>query len=160
MKELNGDLGEFKNLSNKVACVVNFCGPQDLTAPLRQGEAAKKDDEALVGLFGAPLKDHVAEAKAASPLTYVSASSAPFFTAQGTNDQRVNFNNSKLIDEALRKAGVPSILYTVEGGGHGFRNSQMDKDIAKFFDKYLRGETFEIASRSVPDQTPAPVKAK
>ena len=160
VKELNGDEGEFNDLSNKVTCVVNICGPQDMTGPLMQGEAGKKDDPALSGLFGSPLKDHITEEKAASPLSYVSASSAPFLTAQGTNDQRVNFTNAQRIDEALRKAGVTSILFPVEGGGHSFHSTEVDKAIQQFFDLHLRGIKSEIVGHPVPDEPRATAKTK
>lgn len=159
VNELNGDLGEFPSLSNKVTCVVNVCGPEDLSEPLMQGAAAKQDDPALVGLFGGPLKDHAAEIKAASPLTYVSSSSAPFLNVQGTKDMRVNFTNSQKIDAALRKAGVASNLIGVEGGGHSFRSSEADKEIHQFLDLHLRGISAEIVSRTVPAEavpTPPP----
>jgi dipeptidyl aminopeptidase/acylaminoacyl peptidase len=50
-------------------------------------------------------------------------------------------NQSELLDEALRKAGVECTLIRVPGNGHGgpgFLNPENRKNIEAFFDKHLK----------------------
>jgi dipeptidyl aminopeptidase/acylaminoacyl peptidase len=63
----------------------------------------------------------------------------------GTDDQLVPYNQSVILDRALRKAGCDSTLITVKGGGHGgFNSPEIDKRLAAFFARHLRGITVEI----------------
>jgi acetyl esterase/lipase len=156
VKELEGDLGEYTSQSSRVTCVINFCGPQDMGAPLMQGDAAKKDDPAVSGLFGGPLADHADAVKAASPLTYVSKSSVPTMTVHGTNDLRVDYKHAEWIDAALKKAGVESLLIPMAGGGHGFPiGDDLKGRMNRFWDRHLRGvkDGGEIAT--TPIEVPA-----
>ena len=59
----------------------------------------------------------------------------------GDVDKTVPMNQSELLDEALRKAGVESSLIRVPGNGHGgpgFSNPENWKKIVDFFDKHLK----------------------
>lgn len=151
VKELEGALGEFTNLSSKVTCVVNVCGPQDMASPLMQGGAALVDDPAVSGLLGGSLKDKAAEAKACSPLTYVHPGAPPFLTLHGTKDMRVNFSNAARLQEALTKVGSPTILIPITDGGHGFNSPEASKRVQQFFDMHLRGIKSEISSEPTAD---------
>lgn len=160
VKELEGALGSCLDESTRVSCVVNQCGPEDFTKPLmfdKEGKPVVKDD-AVIGLLGGTYEEKHAEAVAASPLTYVSADDPPFFTIQGTKDQRVDYQNALAIHAALTKAGVPSLLQPIEGGGHGSVGHPDAVARAKqFLDLHLRGVKSEI------DVTPLaalPEKAK
>ena len=158
-KELEGTIGEFTSLSSRVTCVVNFYGPTDMASPLMQGDAALKDDPAVSALLGGPIAEKAAEAKAASPLTYVHADTPPILTIHGTKDMRVNFTNATRLHEALTKAGSPSILIPVTDGGHGFYSPEIDRRMGQFFDMHLRGIQAEISSDPVtPVARPEPAK--
>ena len=160
VKDLDGSIGEFTALSSRVTCVVNFFGPTDMASPLMQGDAALKDDPAVAGLLGGSLKEKAAEAKAASPLTYVHAGAPPFMTVHGTKDMRVNFTNATMLHEALTKAGSPSILLPITDAGHGgFTSSELDHRVQQFYDRHLRGIPAEIATGAItPDPRPEPAK--
>lgn len=148
--DLEGEIGEYDAESSRVTCVVNFCGPSDLTTPLMRGEAALRDDPAVAGLVGSPLKDHVEVAKAASPLTYVTREAAPIMTVHGTKDQRVDFSNGERLDAALREAGATSLLVPVVDAGHGIPvGPELAGRIQSFWDKYLRGADVEIATTPI-----------
>jgi hypothetical protein len=61
----------------------------------------------------------------------------------GDEDKVVPMNQSELLDEALRKAGVESTLIPVAGSGHGgpaFMNAANRKRIEEFFAKHLKQE--------------------
>lgn len=142
IKELEGGLGSFTQQSSRVTCVVNFCGPQDLTKPLMFDKEGKPviNDTAIVPLLGGTFEEKHAEAVAASPLTYVSADDPPFFNSQGTADQRVAYTNAEAIHAALQKVGVPSLLVPLTGGGHSsVNNVEMKHRAEQFLAMYLRG---------------------
>ena len=149
-KDLEGSIGDFTSLGSGVTCVVNFCGPTDMGAPLMQGEAAKKDDPAVAGLIGGPLAENADKVRASSPLTYVSKSAAPIMTVHGTNDARVHFSNAEKLDAALKRAGAVSLLVPVTGAGHGIPvGPELAARIQAFWDLHLRGIASEISTAPI-----------
>jgi dipeptidyl aminopeptidase/acylaminoacyl peptidase len=51
----------------------------------------------------------------------------------------VPHNQSELLYDALKKAGVSATLHIVKGGGHGgFKDPQIDKLVDDFFDKHFK----------------------
>ncbi len=142
VKELEGDLGPNTTQSSRVQCVVNLCGPQDFTKALMfdKGGAPIFKDDAVSGLLGGGAEKKRAEAVAASPVTYVSKDDPPFIHFHGTSDQRVAFLHAEAIHAALQKAGVPSLLVPITGGGHGSVNHPEVKVRGeKFVAKHFRG---------------------
>ena len=147
VKEIEGTLGEFTNLSSRVQCVVNLCGPEDFTKALMFDKEGKPvvNDAAVSGLLGGTYEEKHEEAVAASPITYVSKDDPPFLTLHGDADQRVAYAHAKDIHAALRKADVPSLLIPITGGGHGSVSHPEGVKRAKtFFDLHLRGIKSEI----------------
>jgi len=153
VKELEGDLGPNTGVSSRVTCVVNFFGPENFMTMLRPG-AQGTATGAIGALFGGPLSEKAADAKAASPVTHISADDPPFFTAHGTRDPLVPFAQAQELDAALVKAGVPHLLMQMTDAGHGFRSAELDRRIAQFFDLHLRGVKSDIAT------TPIAVEAR
>lgn len=145
-KELEGSLGKHADQSSAVTCVINFCGPTDMAAPLMQGEAAQTDDPAVSGLVGGPLKEKADAVRQASPLTWVSKDAAPIMTVHGMKDARVNYNNATKLEAAMKKAGATHYLVPVTEAGHGIPiGPELADRMQKFWDKYLRGQDAEIA---------------
>jgi acetyl esterase/lipase len=158
VKELEGDIGEYTSEPSRVTCVVNVCGPTDLAKPLMQGDAAKTDDPAVSALLGGPVRERLAEAAAASPLTYVTAHAVPIMTLHGTQDMRVNFTNAQELDAALKKVGATSLLIPIEGAGHGIPfGPELIARVQAFWDRYLRGVSAEISTSPI-EAPPAQVK--
>jgi len=156
-KKLEGDLGENTSASSRVACVINFCGPQDMGAPLMQGEAAKTDDPAVAGLVGGPLAEHAEAVKECSPLTYVSKKAVPIMTVHGTNDARVDYKHAEWLDAAMKKAGATSYLVPMQGAGHGIPiGPELEARMLSFWDHYLRGKATDIST--APIDVSVPVK--
>lgn len=88
---LEGELGPFPKLSSQVQCVVNFFGPTNFLT--MSGDAIRPNPvTALLGGTGPELKE---KAKNASPVTWVTAKSAPFFTAHGTKDTLVPYSQAE-----------------------------------------------------------------
>ena len=86
----------------------------------------------------------------ASPITYVTADDPPFLMFHGDADETVPFEQSQLMEAALRKVAVPVQFVPVSGGRHG-RNFQFQPgdtrlpdyvgDSARWFDLHLRTST-------------------
>jgi acetyl esterase/lipase len=132
--------------SAKLQCVVARAAPIDLqrmTPSLGAG--------ALALLLGANVTEGTPKASAeykaawaASPINYVSKDDPPMLLVHGDADRTVPFNQSELMEAALRKAGVPVQLIRIEGGDHGptFPGAKNPPDykaaMVKWFDEHLR----------------------
>lgn len=152
VKELEGSLGKHLDQNSQVTCVVNFFGPENFLTMVRQPSTINRTQggqypEAL--LLGGPVDERQSAAREASPVTHASAGDPPFFTAHGTEDPVVPYVQALEIHEVLQKAGVPSLLQEMTGGGHGFRSEQLESRVQQFFDLHLRGVAAEIESTPI-----------
>lgn len=83
----------------------------------------------------------------ASPVNHVTADDPPFLLIHGDGDKVVPFNQSELMEAALKNAGVVVKLVRVPGGGHGsnFPGATEKMDWAalalQWFDANLRKAT-------------------
>jgi acetyl esterase/lipase len=133
--EMEGEEGN-PGVSSAVQAVCDFFGPTDFTD---LGPSYSASPTTLIArLLGGSIDDKMEEAKAASPVLFVDAHSAPFYIAHGDQDRVVPLQQSVELDAALRKAGVPSTLYIVKGGGHGFNDPAAFAGAALFFRRYLQ----------------------
>lgn len=154
-KDVEGDLGEHKDQSSRVSCVVDHFGPADLLA--MQDGGGKMDHDGPNSpegkLVGGRVKEKKEVARAASPVTYVAKDNPPFLIIHGNKDPLVPFDQSERLSAALKKAKVDCYFVTVDGGGHGgFRNPEVGKRERQFFEKYLRGVKATISEEKIPDQ--------
>jgi len=151
VKELEGTLGAFTSQSSRVTCVLNFYGPENfvtmVTKPSTIDRTKGDYPEAL--LLGGRVQDVPEKAKAASPVTYVSADDPPFLTAHGTKDPLVPYDQALELDALLKKAGVSHLLIEMTNGGHGFRSEELDKRVKQFLDLHLRGVASEISATAI-----------
>ncbi len=156
--ELEGRLGAYTNVSSRVTCVVDFFGPTDfgaiLEAPSTMKHGAADSPEGL--LIGGRIVDLVQAARAASPISYVTADDPPFLIAHGTRDQTVPFDQSVRFVRALQAAGVGTapLFIRVEGGGHGFRSSELTARIGQFLALHLQGRQAAISTEPIPAAAP------
>ena len=67
------------------------------------------------------LKDNEALAAQASPITYVTSASVPFFIARGTDDDTMPEQQATDMVAALQSAGVSEQYWDIAGLGHGFQ---------------------------------------
>jgi acetyl esterase/lipase len=73
-----------------------------------------------------------------SPITHVSAKSAPALIVHGDADKLVPLQQSEILVAKYKQAGVPARLIVKPGAAHGWQG--MDKDLTTFadwFDTYL-----------------------
>jgi len=77
---------------------------------------------------------------AISPIRHVEAITAPVFIAHGRSDGNVSVQQSKKLESALRKQGVPHETYYRNWQGHGFRGKtriEYYERVAAFLEKHL-----------------------
>ncbi len=156
---LDGEIGDHRDQSSRVRCVVNWSGPVDLFAPLSPGVTVQNYTDPLVaGLLGGSIESRRELATSASVLTYVSKSAVPIMTIHGTRDTAVDFAHAEKLDAALKKAGATSFLIPVVNAGHNVLfGPELHSRVEKFWDQYLRGAApTEISTE--PIITPPPVE--
>ena len=157
VKELEGDLGNYKKMKSTVHCIGNFFGPSALLEmskyPSRIDHDAANSPESE--LIGGALQENKKKAMNASPINYVTKDDCPFIHVHGTDDQLVPYNQSVILHKKLLENGCDSTLITVKGGGHGgFRNDTIQKITEKFFAKHLLGKELQIGKREILIEQP------
>ncbi len=121
IKELEGDLGNYTNLSSSVNAACVWSGPIDMfrmncDEPRKWGNTP---EEALVGHNYA---DEYADLfRAISPITYIDKNDPPMIIFHGTADNVVPYCQGQELYDELTKAGIKSELNIVPEGGHGFK---------------------------------------
>ena len=149
------DKGENLDQSSSVKAAVDLYGLSDLTRigddysdAVKEAHKSAGATESLWvngspvfgGRDGGILADPAA-AKAADPMTYVGKNSAPMLLMHGTKDFVVSPSQTDLLFQALRKEGIPSDRYLVEGAAHGgvyWDQAEALSIITDFFNKYLK----------------------
>jgi acetyl esterase/lipase len=149
--------------SSTVQAVVDEFGPSDIAKVAADYDVAAQQANYVAGnslaqfVIGIGTKlsvtaDPAADA-AASPLTYVTASSPPFVLLHGSADQLVSPSQTLILHNALRARGVDSTRYVVKGANHGdlsfmggdpnaakqWSSQQVMGDIVSFLGKHLGG---------------------
>ena len=135
------DKGENLDQSSRVQCVIDWFGPADF---LRWGNTSiftvTDPKSPIYKLFGGPLPENDALARAASPVTYVQKDAAPILMIHGDKDSLVPVQQSEELHEALKQAGVDTTLDILPGSNHGgaefFAESKL-KLMIDFVEKYL-----------------------
>ena len=111
----------------KVAGIINWYGITDVNEMLA-GPNARAYAVQWVGA----LPNREAVAKSVSPLTYVRADLPPILSIQGDADPIVPYSQNVRLNDALKKAGAKTDLFTIPGGGHGnFKPDERSKAYAK-----------------------------
>ncbi|HEX9187537.1 MAG TPA: alpha/beta hydrolase [Vicinamibacteria bacterium] len=118
------DVGAHPGVSSRVQAVVDFFGPTDFLQmdahrPNAQAMIHDTPDSPESQLVGGPIRDNEDKVARANPLTYVTKDDPPFLIVHGDADLLVPHHQSVLLDEALRRAGVPVRFVTIPGGPHG-----------------------------------------
>jgi len=145
VEDLEGK-GGWENQSSRVQAVCDFYGPTDFTRMNEGGsfmdhDAANSPESQLVG---GPIQENKEACRKASPITYVTPDDPPFLIVHGEEDRLVPINQSELLYEALKKAGVEATFVRVKRGRHGFRGEtdpspeRIQEMVVEFFDKHLK----------------------
>lgn len=154
--DIEGALGSFTAFGSSVQAAADWFGPTELLqmdscgSDMNHGGASSPEGS-LIGGALASNKDKVA---LADPITYIDAKDPPFLIIHGTSDRTVPPCESMFLDRALVKAGVPSKLVLVNGGGHG-TGTTVEPYIGQmvtFFDAALKAGPTGISSRAPMNQ--------
>ena len=124
--------------SSAVACVVNFYGPSDLT---KSYGASVDAAEVLPLFFGGDLSTKRREHITGSPLYWVTPNAAATLCVHGTEDKYVACEQACWLVDRLKAGAVEAELLTLEGAGHGFKGTDLEKAekaMVEFFDKHLK----------------------
>jgi dipeptidyl aminopeptidase/acylaminoacyl peptidase len=91
-------------------------------------------------LVGGPIQDNKDKVRKVDPITYVGGDDPPFLIVHGDKDPLVPVNQSQMLHDALRKAGVESTLVIMPGEGHGFKQSaaQVTQKVLEFLNSKLK----------------------
>jgi acetyl esterase/lipase len=134
------DQGENLDQSSAVQCVVDWYGPTDFLTH-KQVIEPKYGNSSVEQLLGGSVKDHPDAARKASPFYHVTKAAAPFLIMHGEQDPLVEVQQSQLLNDALKQAGVESTLEVILGAKHGgpeFTTPERRKTIMEFLDKHLK----------------------
>ncbi len=119
--------------------VIDFFGPTDFTVFTQPPPAGAED--VITQLLGASPHDRPDLAKAASPVTYVTAASPPVLILHGDKDDVVPPGQSRVLADLLKKANVPAELVIVPGAGHegpAFSSPKTQATILRFLEQNLK----------------------
>jgi acetyl esterase/lipase len=129
-----------------VQAVIDMCGPTELSMFFQNKE--EELNNSIAELLGVPVTSKMALSRsaAASPLTYIDGSEPPFLILHGSEDTVVSPEHSRLLRNALEKAGVPVMMYLIPGAVHAFGGKLVTEIISEFLDYFLK----EIKTVEVP----------
>jgi len=139
VQALEGSEGN-AGVSSLVQCVCDWYGPADLVEVFAAPNTADNAYRAsfVFKLLGG--KDR-GKAALASPVTHVTPDDAPFLIMHGDKDRVVPLAQSRRLQQALAKAGVPVQLVILSGATHAdraFLDSANKRTILDFFNRHLK----------------------
>ena len=137
VKEFEGDEGNLSQ-SSRVNCVVNCYGPSDFTKSYGKSVDAA---EVLPLFLGGNLEQAHQKHLVSSPYYWVTPNAAPTLCIHGTLDNYVAFDQSVLMVEKLKAAGVEAELMPIEGAHHGFSGDdarKAEEAMFAYFDKHFK----------------------
>ncbi len=137
IEEMDGKIGPHTDKDTKVAGVIDFFGPTDVSKMdaqrLPDGQVHDSAESPESKLLGAPVQSVPDKVKSANPLTYVDKTDPPFLMVHGDKDPLVPHGQSEILQAELKKAGVANELYTVKNGGHGgFKDPEVPRKVEAF----------------------------
>lgn len=139
VKDLEGDVGGNLDQSSRVQAICAFYPPTDLNQLVTNPKWRTSPDSDIGKLLGGPLEQNLDKAARANPVKYITPDDSPFYIVHGDKDTMVRLEQSKILHEALLKAGVESTLYVVPGKGHGIgAPPQAAQEILEFLRKHLK----------------------
>jgi len=152
VEAMDGPIGPHTDQSTRVQCVIDYYGPTNF---LRMNDFESRIDHDAADspesqLIGGAIQENKKRALTADPISYVDKGDAPFLIMHGTKDMLVPYNQSVLLHNALKKAGVRSALLTVDGGGHSGGRGVLPERFRTFIEFHLLGNKGIIADETIP----------
>ena len=162
------DVGENLDQTSSVQAVCDYFGPTDfmvfVTTPGYETHATATSPEAK--LIGGAVAENKDKAARANPVTYVSQDDPAFLIVHGDKDPLVPINQSQLLYDGLKQAGVNVLLHTIKGAGHGqgFGGPEIEPMVDAFFERVLKAKPLPPnlgpAKTSGSNASPTPAAAR
>lgn len=135
--ELEGD-GGWEGVSSKVQAVVNLYGPADIDCP------SARDVDVVTKFLGKPYSEIQDQYELASPYRHITPDDPPPLILHGTIDTIVPVQQSDMLAEKLKAAGVPCVYEKFQGWPHTMDlalpvNIRCQWLMNKLFNQYLNG---------------------
>jgi acetyl esterase/lipase len=125
--------GGYRDYSSRVQAVVDHFGPTDF---MKMNDTQLEDqmdhfaEDSAESLFlGGPLREKAELARLANPIVYIDPKDPPVFIGHGEKDGMVILNQSELLYDALKKAGVAAQLVRVKNADHMYRPYKWDVEV-------------------------------
>jgi acetyl esterase/lipase len=142
------EAGDQRAFPSRVQAVCDWFGPTDflqINSQARAGAGSVLDHDAPHSpesrFIGGPIQQNQNKVRKANPITYVTKDAPPFLIVHGAQDRVVPVGQSRLLEAALRKAGVEVALIVLPDAGHGgaaFGAPEVQKQMLAFFDRHLK----------------------
>ena len=131
--ESEGLDGGWTEFASPVQAVGNVSGPMDFFDP------AMPFGPEPFELLGGPWAQRQELARQASPITHVSAASAPFLHLHGVHDDEVPVSQTRRMHAALLGAGARSERYELDGGHYinDTHRAEVEGRLLQFFQREL-----------------------
>jgi acetyl esterase/lipase len=121
----------YKNIGEIVPkAVVSFFGPTDLEH-LYKNPGYPAIPFLLAGMLGGSPEQKPEVYKSSSPINYVTPQSPPTLLLHGGEDNLVPVEQSRLLNNRLKKAGVKHDLVIYPDAGHGWRGRNLEDSFNK-----------------------------
>lgn len=122
------------------ACAFGYVGAYSAEVQMEQSDTSKRDDG--IRYLERALGKTAAERDAVMPLAYANKISLPVYLAAGARDPRCPPDNTRLMAEALEKAGnKPEGVMITSGEMHGFYKEESNRELytamLDFFDRHI-----------------------
>lgn len=138
--------------SSRVKAVIDWYGPTDLLKldaqklpcyPGLDGNASFMPPSLLIGC---PIQECKDKAELANPIHYITPDDPPFLIMQGMLDCLVPYQQSVMLNDALKAAGVDSTLVLLPTAQHAdkqFNDAKDQKIVDDWLDGHLRGSVVQ-----------------
>ncbi|MDC0598853.1 prolyl oligopeptidase family serine peptidase, partial [Gammaproteobacteria bacterium] len=141
---LEGELGDYPDVSSDVQAIVDYSGPSNFQTILHQStpHGVSVRAPALEKLLGRPVEDPAVQDMVvlASPVMQVSAADPPLLIMHGVQDNQVPINQSIELQDAYQKQGLHvEVQWIVEAqhtSGEYFESPYIEQ-VAAFLRKVL-----------------------
>jgi acetyl esterase/lipase len=167
--------GGYESYSSRVQAVVDHFGPTDFLKMNDTDLADRADvfspDSAPSLFLGGPLREKADLARLANPITYIDPQDPPVFIGHGEKDAMVVINQSEILYEALKEAGVPVTFVRVKNATHMYRPYKWDADVSptveamnrmtvEWFEKWLGRPELDLTRIEPREPKPQPSSGK
>jgi acetyl esterase/lipase len=156
--DLEGTSGGNLEHSSRIQAVCDWYGPTDFLEiwkyPSGLDHDAPNSPESL--LLGSPMLTVPERCMLANPITFITPDDPPMLIMHGTKDNTVPFNQSELLDSALRPVYEPLekevLFYPIVDAGHGgggFNADSTRQRVVAFFNKHLKEGSADVVHTEV-----------